>query len=311
MAINALLCRWGDGWREVTHPDSIAAIGRREALLSLGALADIPEVDRVARLQLGVVAFPRTAIAADLAPMGLLDRPYRAFNVGDTIGCPDYGTGTISQRVRALTGAEDDDGEITYSPELGDLILEEQERTLQSVKKMADGTLEGESPVAQPRLRAQIQRIWAPPSMPPSGGPGMRVVANRHPHADYSSANLRTVPSGDGDYTLVTFRATPEGEGFIDGPYPQIELWQHVPGGDGNSEAARVELGFGHNPDVTYEGTIFDASITFGPENGMSFRSNGGFSGPVHVEALFSDGSGTFTISWDAPERALTVGARR
>ena len=123
MAINALLCRWNDGWREVLHPGSIAAIGRREAFLSLGAIETVEEVDRVAGMQLTVVAFPRTAIATDLAPMGDADRPYFAFNVGDTIGVPDYGTGTISQRVRALTGSEDDNGEITYSPELGDLIL--------------------------------------------------------------------------------------------------------------------------------------------------------------------------------------------
>jgi hypothetical protein len=172
VAINALLCRWNDGWRQVLHPDSIAAIGRREAFLSLGAIETVEEVDRVAGMQLAVVAFPRTAIATDLAPMGDADRPYFAFNVGDTIGVPDYGTGTISQRVRAITGSEDDNGEITYSPELGDLILEEQERTLQAVKKMADGTLEGESPVAQPRLRPQVQQIWKPPAPPPSGSPG-------------------------------------------------------------------------------------------------------------------------------------------
>lgn len=169
MRVNALLVRWAEGWREVVHQGSIDALGRREALLSLGAIQTREEVDRVAGMQLAVIAFPRMAIGSDLAPMGEADRPYRAFNVGDTITVPDYAGGVISQRVRALTGAEDDNGEITYSPELGDLILEEQERTLQTIKKMSDGTLDGDSPVAQPRLRVQMQRIWSPPSPPPAG----------------------------------------------------------------------------------------------------------------------------------------------
>lgn len=168
--INVLLCRWAEGFHEVRHQASIDAHGRREALLGLGALSAVEEVDRVAKMQLDVVANPRTAIAADLAPIDLTDRPYFAFNVGDTIGCPDYGGGLISQRVRAITGAEDDLGEITYSPELGDLILEEQERTLQAVKKMSDGTLEGDSPVAQPVLRAQPVRVWTTPAQPTDGG---------------------------------------------------------------------------------------------------------------------------------------------
>jgi len=172
LTTNVLLCRWAEGFHEVKLQASIDAHGRREALLALGALSELSEVERVAKMQLDVVANPRTAIAADLAPIDLTDRPYFAFNVGDTIGCPDYGTGTISQRVRALTGAEDDNGEITYSPELGDLILEEQERTLQAVKKMIDGTLEGDSPVAQPVLRAQPVRVWTTPSQPTGSGPG-------------------------------------------------------------------------------------------------------------------------------------------
>jgi len=155
MPVNVLLCRWIGGWREVRHEASIATYGRREALMGLGAIQSPQEVDRVAGEQLAIFADQRTAIAADLEPMGVADRPYRAWNVGDTITVPNYGGGTISQRVRALTGSEDDNGEITYSPELGDLILETQERHEQAIKKMADGTLDGESPVATPVAQTQ------------------------------------------------------------------------------------------------------------------------------------------------------------
>lgn len=151
MPINVLLVRWSNGWREVRNQPSIDTYGRREALLGLGALQTEQEVDRVAGQQLAIFADHRMAIAADHAPIDRTDRPYRAYGVGDTIEVPDYGGGVLSERVRAITASEDDNGEITYSPELGDLILEEQERVLQTIKKMADGTLDGESPVATPR----------------------------------------------------------------------------------------------------------------------------------------------------------------
>jgi hypothetical protein len=161
MPVNVLLCRWIGGWREVRNEASIASYGRREALMGLGALQSPQEVDRVAGQQLAIFGDQRMAIAADLEPMGAADRPYRAWNVGDTITVPAYGGGTISERVRALTGAEDDNGEITYSPELGDLVLETQERLEQGLKKMADGTLDGESPVATPVAQTQqSQKVY-------------------------------------------------------------------------------------------------------------------------------------------------------
>lgn len=169
MPINALLVRWDGGWREVRNEASIATFGRREALLGLGALQSPQEVDRVAGQQLAIFANPRMAIAADHAPIGDVDRPFFDYNVADTITVPDYGGGTITQRVRALSGAEDDNGEITYSPELGDLILEAQERELQAIKKMADGTLDGESPVATPATLFVNENEFGTAPMPPGG----------------------------------------------------------------------------------------------------------------------------------------------
>lgn len=298
MPINALLCRWAEGWREVLHPVSIAAYGRREAFLSLGAVQTRDEVDRVGGMQLSVVANPRMAIAADLAPMGQADKPYRTFNVGDTITVPDYGGGTISQRVRALTGAEDDNGEITYSPELGDLILEEQERTLQAVKKMADGTLEGDSPVAQPRLKPQIIRVWAPPANPPSGG-GFTAESTAKPTAHSSSRFLRSVPAGDGDYELTRFWCRPATGGASDGTPVVFELWQQVPGGDGSHSVAVVDIGHSFQAGVEYVGTIYDSSITFGPEWGIFFQVAGDMTGDVYVAAEFEGGGQLITVEWD------------
>lgn len=171
MPINALLVRWQNGWREVTNPTSIATWGRREALLGLGAVDSPQEVDRVATQQLMIFGDVRQEISADHRPMSVADRPYRAYTVGDTITVPAYGGGTINERVRSITGAEDDAGEVTYSPVLGDLILEEQERVLVQIKKMADGTLDGESPAATPVSGIYgIPKIFGTAPFPPIGG---------------------------------------------------------------------------------------------------------------------------------------------
>lgn len=170
MPINVLLVRWDGGWREIVSQPSIDTFGRREALLVLGALQSPQEVERVAQQQLAIFANPRMAIAADHAPIGVTDRPFLDYNVADTITVPDYGGGTVAQRVRALSGAEDDNGEITYSPELGDLILEAQERELLILKKMADGTLDGESPVATPRTLFRNENDYGTAPFPESGG---------------------------------------------------------------------------------------------------------------------------------------------
>lgn len=171
MPINALLVRWNGGWREIRSDWSIGIYGRREALLGLGALNDPAEVDRCGLMQLAIYHDHRSEISADHDPNSPLDRPYRAYNVGDVITVPDYGGATtVSERVKAIAGAEDDNGEVTYSPTLGDIILEEQERMLQSIKKMADGTLEGDSAIATPVSYVAInKKIYGTAPMPPGG----------------------------------------------------------------------------------------------------------------------------------------------
>lgn len=295
-----VLCRWAEGFHEVRLQESIDAIGRREALLGLGAIDNIGEVERVAGMQLSVVAYPRTAIAADLAPIDRSDRPYWAFNVADTITAPDYGTGTIGQRVRAITGAEDDDGEVTYSPELGDLILEEQERTLQAVKKMADGTLEGESPVAQPPLRPQILRVWTAPAQPPSGGGGFTTETYATYDAYQTSNVLRSVPPGDGTYTLTRMWSVADSDGPFEGLPTTIDLWQWL-GPDAEYAAASVQMGVSYSAGVEYDATIAESSIRFGQGEGIRFSIIGTRTSGVRTFAEFEGGGEYVFVAWPGP----------
>lgn len=150
MPSNTLLVRWAGGWTEVTDDDAIDAWGRREAMLSLGAVQSVQEAQRVATGQLAVFADVRTEVTCDIEPIGDADTPYVSFRVGDTVTVPDSdGTPTV-ERVRAITFVRDEDGEFSWTPELKDRILGDRERDAVALKKMDNGTLRGQSIVASP-----------------------------------------------------------------------------------------------------------------------------------------------------------------
>lgn len=147
---NGALVRWPGGWHEVTDASSISANGRSEGLLGLGVVQSIPELERVATGQLDVYANPRETIAVDLVPVTESDTPYLSFLVGDTVTVPDSAGDDTTERVLALTVSEDENGAVFFVPELKDIILEERERVEQSLKKMTNGTMRGDSKVATP-----------------------------------------------------------------------------------------------------------------------------------------------------------------
>lgn len=139
MLANVLLVRWVGGWAESFDTTSIVANGRREATLSLGAVQSAEEADRIAFEQLRIYANTRSQITADVEPASDADTPYLAYAVGDTITVPDEAGTPTAERVVAITVSEDEDGRITYAPELNDLILEAQERLTDRIRKLSTG----------------------------------------------------------------------------------------------------------------------------------------------------------------------------
>lgn len=169
MIVTALLVKWSNGWHEIARPAAIAAHGRKEGLLGLGAVQSLAEVATVAGRQLEIFGDPRTEIACDLAPVDAGDTPYVAFGVGDTVMVPDVGGRPPSrERVQAITVAMDDDGIVTYAPELRDALLDERERFAEAITKMANGTLGGESKVGTPTNMGTIAtaKDCCPPAVP-------------------------------------------------------------------------------------------------------------------------------------------------
>lgn len=147
---NVLLIRYHGGWTEIRDDASITARGRRTQLLTLGAAQTKDEAERIGREQLAIYADERVAITAGLRPRVSSDRPYPGFLVADHVSVPAYDGTSANERVIGLTITEDENGTVTYVPELKDPILTTQERHEANLKKMADGTVSGTSSVATP-----------------------------------------------------------------------------------------------------------------------------------------------------------------
>lgn len=140
----------------------------REGLLELGAVQTEEEAIKLADSQLDIFANTRSNVVAEIDPMGDADRPYVGVHVGDSVMIPNVDGSQSRERIIAMTVAEDTDGNVSYSPELRDPLLDEQERMAQSIKKMANGTLGGET--ALPTPLSQRDWSWTLPFQDESGG---------------------------------------------------------------------------------------------------------------------------------------------
>jgi hypothetical protein len=166
MTTTVLLVRWGHGWHEVVDEAAIGTLGRSEAALALGAQEFLAEVIRVATGQLGQE--PREAIEVDLVPTAPSDTPYSAFGVGDVVSVPNSAGVTTGERVVSLTVAEDENGFLSFAPELRDVILTQQERFEQAIARMGRGAMAGTSSVATPMPNV----VEPAPIAGGAGGPG-------------------------------------------------------------------------------------------------------------------------------------------
>lgn len=174
----------------MTRPDAITAYGRKEAFLALGAVQARDEMTTVSTQQLAIFGDPRTEIAADLEHVDDTDTPYVAFGIGDRVTVPDIpGRGPSLERVTSITVAVDENGHVTYAPELRDPLLDERERFVETVTKMANGSLGGDSKVATPAAFVSstsgvpMGAAAAPPSA--GGAPGtLTFIGYEHVSGD-------------------------------------------------------------------------------------------------------------------------------
>lgn len=192
---NALLVRYAFGYRLVEDAASIAALGRHEAFLSLGAIQSVDEVDRVGAALLGLSAFPNIATTAGIEPTGAGDNPFADFGVGDWITAPDETGVPSSQRVLGLSVTEDAEGNPLFAPELRSLADELDERLQRWLRRMSAGTLGGSSESASPASST--------PAIGPSSTPTTRELVFYMGGTLSASSSGRYYPQRSGRATAL------------------------------------------------------------------------------------------------------------
>lgn len=158
MIINAVLIRWRNGWLQrgatVMDDTSPTRIYRGEAMLELGAALTETAAKRTADKIIEKYNRTREQITVGLEPRGESDRPYTSHRVGDKVILDGSPVRVIGIAVK-ITADEAGNHVVSYAPQLGERLATEPERIATRDKKMSNGTLQGDTPVATP-LSAQI-----------------------------------------------------------------------------------------------------------------------------------------------------------
>lgn len=153
MPTNVLLLKYESGWGERTAAPTPERI---EGLLALGAVLSLPEVYRIADVQLSLFAELREQITVGLSPVAV-KLPYSGYTNGDTVVVPRALGGTSTERVQAISVSEDNDtGEPTFTLVIKDTLAEADEAFDMAVKKMTNGTMGGSAVPAQPTIPLYI-----------------------------------------------------------------------------------------------------------------------------------------------------------
>lgn len=129
-ARNKYLLQHDGGWTEYTDRSSVKTFGEREAYVSLGNCKDDEEAENLMkRVALGVGRAVYRSGGVDFRsrkqtePDGSLisipgARPFLDFGVGDVVLAPNEHGTLVPHRVMALAFSEDQEGRITYDPDL-------------------------------------------------------------------------------------------------------------------------------------------------------------------------------------------------
>lgn len=222
---NAQLIRWGGGW----GGRSRASSDPTETLLGLGAIDNATEMQRVAAAQLAIYADTREEIEAGYDARDLTEYPYHGFEVGDTITVPDSEGSPTAERVTSVTVTEDSDiGRSLFQLSLKDVVLAEQERFAQQLKKMTEGTGGGRIKVAQPVVPTFI------PSAPAVASEEVEWGELHHARAGLGGSNSTTNLDSDGsDPTQRSLDLLVDGGSLVawtDSYPPSRDQWNRIHG---------------------------------------------------------------------------------
>ena len=131
-----ILGRYADG-----HTES--GSGDLSAYLELGVIESETEALEILEAQLASRATPRFSTTATIFPRSDATTPYKGFEVGDWITCPNEDDTPELMRVNSIAYSEDAEGVVEWIVRLRDQQLEDDERHDAWLRRMADGTMVG------------------------------------------------------------------------------------------------------------------------------------------------------------------------
>jgi hypothetical protein len=150
---NALLVERADGASEVKDTTSIIAYERREFLFSSGQAPTQASAESLAAAELTARKNPRAQITLKIQDRAnVFPRAFVDYDLGDTVGV-DFADGTTpdAYRIRGMElewGTDDGKAEITLT--LNNIILEQQIRQGQLLRRIATGTSAGATSTSTP-----------------------------------------------------------------------------------------------------------------------------------------------------------------
>lgn len=150
MPTTVMLCRWNGGWLEVAHPN-VTTLGRKEAYLSVGAAQTEGEAYALGFGQLNLFAQTREGVTIETDPADSA-LPYFTYNNGDTISVADSNLVLQNSLITSISMTEDEDGEILWTPEAGDLVIGEDELFVGLESAVQTGLARPPTPPAPSRI---------------------------------------------------------------------------------------------------------------------------------------------------------------
>lgn len=176
---NRLLIRWGGGYTYREDGGSVAAVGAKEAFLSLADVQSVDEMDRIA--DASIARFAAEQVAYQLTVKSVAGKvPLVDYGIGDTVTLPAIAGGSTTARVSGMVVTEDDEGNPFYAPEVGAQLLDPVERIDRAVSRMAPGTLGGRSESATPIIGRSPAVAAAPAqSGAAASGVGLWLTSNQ------------------------------------------------------------------------------------------------------------------------------------
>ncbi len=205
---NVFLTRSLVGWLEREDSASIAASGRREAFLTLGAAGSVEETYRVADANLAEFAARRVQTEVAINAAGGV--PFDDFDVADTINID-----SVPHRVLNLSFAETrGTGRVTYTPGLNaNVVLSERERIFNALRKNVRGVGLGRYTSAQPHVPPFADRLAI---IPPSEVCETFTKADETPFGTYvTGLEVNQGEHGDASADLDWFTYWKYGNGLV------------------------------------------------------------------------------------------------